>query len=468
MGLGLGVWSVLWLLAWWAHGGTDLGLWLEHPALSGVVVVLAYELRVARRRLSQQVAAVEAVAWNWRRMMQGLLWGPVGALGMWGLAYLFAVLRGDPASVHDHWRLYLPLFVGLCSLALGFDVKLLTQEKSRDDERAKPSPSWQPWVGETPNRGIWLSLRNALWAAFLTLVSASGVFFVSFGFWGQQPLGIRWIQASLHGGGFLAAVGFLWFGGMDFLAHWVLRAALTFSGPSRLVSFLDRGVRLGLLRRVGGGFQFTHPRLLEYFAENSNLPSPSVPRDRFEEPWMPIGPRTPIEVRVLPTERHRPQNPSPVEDVDMPATTEKISLERFQRLVAQEAHDRSGTDLIRQILERNPGDSWPAVGEDEVEVPLARLRQFKASADYHRLASFVIGLILDRHLLERFTGDEAEQVMEEAGLKEREKELFRVPTEADGPVDTFRALLNQLLENAPRGPHQPQPIDPNRRDDGGG
>ncbi len=62
--------------------------------------------------------------------------------------------------------------------------------------------------------------------------------------------------------------GFLYFGGVAVVQHYVLRLMLYLEGftPLNVVRFLNYASRLILLRKVGGSFQFIHRLLLEHFA----------------------------------------------------------------------------------------------------------------------------------------------------------------------------------------------------------
>ena len=60
-----------------------------------------------------------------------------------------------------------------------------------------------------------------------------------------------------------------------FLQHYTLRFWLARSGvfPWRVIPFLEDTTTRILLRRVGGGYQFTHRLLLDYFADLDAHPS---------------------------------------------------------------------------------------------------------------------------------------------------------------------------------------------------
>ena len=59
-----------------------------------------------------------------------------------------------------------------------------------------------------------------------------------------------------------------WHGGMDVIQHYLLRHLLSRKGhmPRRYVRFLNYGVRLIFLKRVGSGYIFIHRLFLEHFA----------------------------------------------------------------------------------------------------------------------------------------------------------------------------------------------------------
>lgn len=70
------------------------------------------------------------------------------------------------------------------------------------------------------------------------------------------------------GGVGLGVVALLWFGSLDAIRHFTLRHLLSRKGhmPRRYVRFLNYGVRLIFLKRVGSGYIFIHRLFLEHFA----------------------------------------------------------------------------------------------------------------------------------------------------------------------------------------------------------
>jgi len=57
-------------------------------------------------------------------------------------------------------------------------------------------------------------------------------------------------------------------GGNDVMRHYILRLLLHRYDvlPLHLRPFLDHGMRLGVLQRIGGSYLFAHRLLLEHFA----------------------------------------------------------------------------------------------------------------------------------------------------------------------------------------------------------
>jgi hypothetical protein len=80
------------------------------------------------------------------------------------------------------------------------------------------------------------------------------------------------IGAAIAGAGIglgVATVVALQCGGGAYLRHWALRALLVRNQdiPPRYVAFLEYAARCVLLKRRGGGYQFLHRLLLDYFAD---------------------------------------------------------------------------------------------------------------------------------------------------------------------------------------------------------
>jgi len=129
------------------------------------------------------------------------------------------------------------------------------------------------------NRGIKSSLKKSIYAGVIAgtilvildvVMKIIGVGFsrVTGSTFGIQQIVVSellWSSAVwLFTNGLLAA---LWYGGLDIIKHYSLRLILVLkgNGPRKFDSFLDYAVRLGFMRRVGGGYIFIHSLLREHF-----------------------------------------------------------------------------------------------------------------------------------------------------------------------------------------------------------
>ena len=74
------------------------------------------------------------------------------------------------------------------------------------------------------------------------------------------------------------------FGGYAAIQHGVLERILVRNGniPKNLPSFLDLSVQLIIMRKVGGGYIFTHRILMEYLAQHYSQFTDSPVRTKFD------------------------------------------------------------------------------------------------------------------------------------------------------------------------------------------
>ena len=89
------------------------------------------------------------------------------------------------------------------------------------------------------------------------------------------------LGVGLVGGLECGLVGGLVFGGEAYFCHYILRYFLSQSGvmPWHSVRFLEEATERILLQRVGGGYRFAHPLLLDYFASlEPEASSSSIPQ----------------------------------------------------------------------------------------------------------------------------------------------------------------------------------------------
>lgn len=68
---------------------------------------------------------------------------------------------------------------------------------------------------------------------------------------------------------FFGIIAALWYGGLDVIKHYTLRAILIYQGhtPRKYADFLDDAAKLIFLQKVGGGYRFIHRLLRDHFAE---------------------------------------------------------------------------------------------------------------------------------------------------------------------------------------------------------
>ncbi len=113
----------------------------------------------------------------------------------------------------------------------------------------------------SPNEGIRRSFRNAL----VSLLIGQLFFGLLVGLPHGLPDGLRY---GLLFGTFAGLLVALRKGGFAVIQHYVLRVLLWRNcyAPLNYVQFLDHAAERVFLRKVGGGYIFTHRLLMEYFA----------------------------------------------------------------------------------------------------------------------------------------------------------------------------------------------------------
>ncbi len=265
--VGLVAWLIFGLSAGLSLGlSSGLLLWLTLGLGSGVIGGLVWGTRGARQSLTSDIRTVESLSWSWAQAgkvgIVGLIFGLIIGLiaGLVRLPVEESVRASvevspvfDPGGlmkvVEDGLKEGLSeglisrpisvllmglgnmLFYGVFGAIFGGPKSSLVEMKT------------------VPNQGIKLSIRNAVGAGLL------------FGL-------IFWLLMGWRGGVGLGVVALLWFGGLDAIRHYTLRHLLSRKGhmPRRYVRFLNYGVRLIFLKRVGSGYIFIHRLFLEHFA----------------------------------------------------------------------------------------------------------------------------------------------------------------------------------------------------------
>lgn len=257
-GFGTGAFLLFYLLNLLVGAGslsqTDADL---NNRFGGLVCALLFGLilglRSSQRDGSNDIRVTEALTWagwSWKWMRKSALGGLVLGLAVCAIYKLDAfAFRLD--------LLALILFVAGLALSGAAGGGLLGGLKGRV-------------IGKKslPNQGIWLTLRNTGLVALVVGLVAS--------LWAEAVLAVFWgLWSPILLGGVLGFWIAIWFSGLDFLQHFVLRALLRLRGyaPAHFVRFLDHAVERGLLHRVGGSYLFFHGQpLLDHFA---TLPSPA-------------------------------------------------------------------------------------------------------------------------------------------------------------------------------------------------
>jgi hypothetical protein len=130
-----------------------------------------------------------------------------------------------------------------------------------------------------PSEGIWYSLHHAFttWLGSglvggLMVVLVSGLL-IGLGFESGHGVVIALVTGIIISLGFGPAAS-LYFGGLAFVQHFVLRLLCALSGyvPWNYPCFLNYAAERILLRRVGGRYIFVHRMLLEYFVNSESAP----------------------------------------------------------------------------------------------------------------------------------------------------------------------------------------------------
>jgi uncharacterized protein DUF4062 len=233
---------------------TLTSLWL------GLPLGLVFGSRGAGRGGGNDIRVRERLVlnrWSWRSTRHGAIWGLAASLVVWAADALATSL-----SHLDSLFLAIAVVFVLGGSAIGGALGSLGGEPIEKTER--------------PNQGTRLALRNAGMVALVSALATTLALYLLF--WGFEVIGHSagydrifvsrdlWRTPVAVG----ATLGFwigLWYSGLDFLQHYVLRLVLRLWNlvPGRLVSFLNHATERGLMQRVGGDYRFFHDRLLQYF-----------------------------------------------------------------------------------------------------------------------------------------------------------------------------------------------------------
>jgi DNA polymerase III delta prime subunit len=220
--------------------GSSLSLVLTAGVIMGIVLALT----------SDEIETTEQLGWSWiafrQRGFQTVLgYLKFGVSWIMLLAIIYSSVQGasllQGALMGTLLGMVAGIFVGLLEAGL---EKTIPEHKNR------------------VNQGILSSVQNmlrfgipfGLMVGFVLWVVLTAFEIKNLGLLGNLFIGILF--------------GFMWFGGLAVVQHYVLRLMLYLEGftPLNVVRFLNYASRLILLRKVGGSFQFIHRLLLEHFA----------------------------------------------------------------------------------------------------------------------------------------------------------------------------------------------------------
>lgn len=266
----LGIGSILGLLKW---NGLSLEAWFNEGIPVGALVGMAFGLlsgtRNKRLGLRSDIQIVEYLSWSAKKASRGGIFGALAGF-LTGVIFgsieslnsnadIVTALQEALRQLHPNYALTLPLVAapifGATGLILGGLSGSIFRQRS------------------VPNQGIRLSLKNALFmggVGGIVMGIAGGLtgLIITVLISGQVDTVIYVTLFGLYGV-FFSVVMALWYGGLDVIQHYILRACLRYfeKSPLNYRSFLDYAIERIFLRRVGGGFIFIHRLLQEYFAK---------------------------------------------------------------------------------------------------------------------------------------------------------------------------------------------------------
>ncbi|MBA2396824.1 MAG: NACHT domain-containing protein [Ktedonobacteraceae bacterium] len=223
--------------------------------------------------LAQTIKPAEMVTWSWVHMTQdmgknsskSLIVTLITSLSVSGVIASISSLFFSNIGYGIHYGL---VFGSISGLIVGIAAILTSMLQSGWSSNMLPEDQHTK-----PNEGISRSGRNALLGAcFFAPIGgiASGLACaVGFGLIGQLP---KWSVMGLAFAVMLTIIFFVIFtfahGGSAWIEHYVLRRYLWRAGsmPANYVRFLNSASEYALIRKVGGGYMFTHRLVQEHFA----------------------------------------------------------------------------------------------------------------------------------------------------------------------------------------------------------
>jgi transcriptional regulator with XRE-family HTH domain len=224
------------------------------------------------RGLGTTIVPAETMTWSWHsvgsNLKANIYHAVLIALFVLGITVVVLTCVSSMYYGPEYGVRYGLIYGLITGLVIGFTT-VLTQVLT-----SGWSSSMLPKDQQThPNEGITRSARNSLFAAFLSgpiggIVSGIATAFafkVAGGLAGWQILGVGF--ALVFGIEFALQI-VLAYGGIAVIEHYILRWYLWRYGnmPLNYIFFLNYAVERIFLRKIGGGYMFSHRLLLDYFA----------------------------------------------------------------------------------------------------------------------------------------------------------------------------------------------------------
>lgn len=212
----------------------------------GLTFGLYFGLNSVNKQLQEDIKTIESLGWSFRKGLQSarnwLPWGACIGILVGGIVWKTFTYEVDPVTIFIYLILAGAISGGLSGLfGLFFGgIKKQVAKKS------------------TLNQGIKQTTSNILFIGGISGLSVGllvGVF--------------ESFNAGLTSGLFIGLLIAFWYGGLDIIQHYLLRALLSVHGhfPLRYRGFMEDTRRLSLIRRVGGGYQFMHRFMLDHLKE---------------------------------------------------------------------------------------------------------------------------------------------------------------------------------------------------------
>jgi hypothetical protein len=212
----------------------------------------------------RKVTLIEPSNLTWEKLKISMRFGLYSGFFVTLLFVLLTLLTLNLTGVSDLedgpiLLLLLPVVQLLIGLILGLFFGLIFQPESESD---LPKLT----ITRIPNQGVKHSFKNALTVALSVWLIAALIAGLFVG------LSYDLLDGILYGlllGLLFGLIGGIVGGGDAVFKHYILRLILCWRGniPWRYAHFLDHAADLIFLRKVGGGYIFTHRLLMEHFAQ---------------------------------------------------------------------------------------------------------------------------------------------------------------------------------------------------------